>query len=126
MIRPLSIYLATLGCPLLALTLMCAPGIATHQLRTITPLHERQALPSMLLPRVSVLHFVFRRTNFRRLLCCFWCGRRVAGWHELKVGDPVKTRYRDVPGIDAYIPAVAVRELTYPLLAIDVDDLPQK
>lgn len=34
--------------------------------------------------------------------------------------------YRSVSGIDAYVPLINVRELTDPLLAMDVNDLPNK
>lgn len=43
-----------------------------------------------------------------------------------KVGIASTLGYRDVKGIDAYIPLINVPELTDPLLAIDVNDLPEK
>lgn len=43
-----------------------------------------------------------------------------------QVGDAADTNYRQVKGIDAYVPLICVSELTDPLLAIDVHDLPEK
>lgn len=44
----------------------------------------------------------------------------------LQVGEASNIEYRSVSGIDAYIPLVRVRELTDPLLGMDVNDLPSK
>ncbi|CAM9754098.1 unnamed protein product [Scytosiphon promiscuus] len=47
----------------------------------------------------------------------------VVAKHET-VGEASKIGYRSVSGIDAYVPLIHVRELTDPLLGIDVHDLP--
>lgn len=43
-----------------------------------------------------------------------------------QVGEASNVEYRSVSGIDAYVPLINVRELTDPLLAMDVNDLPSK
>lgn len=43
-----------------------------------------------------------------------------------QVGEASNIEYRSVSGIDAYVPLLNVRELTDPLLAMDVNDLPSK
>lgn len=43
-----------------------------------------------------------------------------------QVGEASTIGYRSVSGIDAYVPLIHVRELTDPLLGIDVHDLPSK
>eukprot|EP00752_Nemacystus_decipiens_P004462 g4075.t1 len=47
----------------------------------------------------------------------------VADKHKA-VGEASNIEYRSVSGIDAYVPLINVRELTDPLLAMDVNDLP--
>ena len=46
--------------------------------------------------------------------------------HRRQVGEPSKLAYRSVRGISAYVPLIYVRQLTDPLLAIDVKSLPVK
>lgn len=45
-------------------------------------------------------------------------------WRQ--IGEASDVEYRSVSGIDAYVPLINVRELTDPLLAMDVNDLPSK
>lgn len=44
----------------------------------------------------------------------------------LQVGKATDIGYRSVSGIDAYVPLIYVKQLTDPLLAMDVNDLPSK
>lgn len=57
--------------------------------------------------------------RFRLALCGLFSLRR-------QVGEASDIEYRSVSGIDAYVPLINVRELTDPLLAMDVNDLPSK
>lgn len=43
-----------------------------------------------------------------------------------QVGKASDIKYRTVSGIDAYVPLIYVRQLTDPLLGMDVNDLPRK
>lgn len=44
----------------------------------------------------------------------------------MQVGKASNVTYRSVSGISAYVPLIYVRELTDPLLAINVKELPRK
>ena len=66
------------------------------------------------------LAFILASSYLTGLLHIIFCPL----WRQ--VGEASDIEYRSVSGIDAYVPLINVRELTDPLLGMDVNDLPSK